>query len=193
MYKLSTLVFGKGVHSRESIKWAISGVMCYRNLWNLIYCSFNNEVRRKFVLLELAQDIFILIFVLMLDQGLEVCTARPQDHHKLLPLHYLYIKSYLLVNTLLKKYRVYHTNCFLMAFLLSARASCLSCRRGCSRANLPQAYLICGGGITFRGWKQLRQLIWVPMSVKWCCSLIWTPVHWEPAQDLQSSLTETKE
>lgn len=74
-------------------------------------------------------------------------------------------------------------------WLFSCLLSQCYCRRGCSRANLPPACLI--WWITFRGWKQMRQWTWVSISVKCCCcSLIWTPVHWEQAQNLQSSLTQ---
>lgn len=95
-----------------------------------------------------------------------------------------------------QKHRVYHTKLFPYGFFpvcLSYLSQC-RCRRGCSRANLPPACLIRWGGTTFRGWKQLRQLTWVPVNIN-CChhSLIWTPAHWEPAQDLQTNLTETNE
>lgn len=76
-------------------------------------------------MLELARDIFILIFVLMLDQGLksvqsDLKTTVNFSHcityiSKVILIYKLFVGKYSA-----QKYRVYHTNHFLMAFLLSA-------------------------------------------------------------------------
>lgn len=100
-----------------------------------------------------------------------------------------------------QKYRFCHTKLLLYVFFMSAfpctaqaPLSQCWCSRSCSRANSPPACLIWWRGTTSRGCKLPRQSTGVPISVNCChCSLIWTPVHWEPARDRQTNLTETSE